>query len=1641
MTEHETGESAPPSRPDGTVVDGPASLLASKATLDQLINGNPFGVYVVDADFRFSHASDGARRAFGDALSPLLGKRLDDALRTIWAEPFASAAIARFTHTLQTGEPYVATDTYEQRADRPVREAYDWRIERIVMPDGRFGVVCYFHDLTERRAYEARLQESAERLAASERRYRTLVETSGAIFWTLSPTGTVDEPQPSWQAFTGQSFQEAKDRGYIDAIHPKDRETFTAAWQRAISGSDRYDVEYRLRRRDGAWRLVEAHGAPVLDGNGRIVEWVGASIDVTDARAADDALKRSELRQSFLLQLADAIRPLSDARLIQDTACGLLGEHLGVDLAAFGDLKADRKDLTVTREWRRPDMPSLIGSRPLDAFGRLFAEQLANGLPVTLEDTHVDPRITERGARDAWAAIGARAAIAHALVKDGRPAGALVVHSRQPRHWSADEISLVVETGQRLWEAVERARAESTLKETEAFSRQVSDIAPSILYVYDLAAKRTVWANRETAVSLGYTLEEIDAMAGRVIETLMHPDDFSRYGAHFARVIGLRDQETAEFEYRFRHKTGGWVWLLSRDMVFRRDAAGQPIEIIGSALDITARKQAEASLLDSETRLRLATESAEVGFWDVDLVKDELVWPPRVKAMFGISASSPVSMRDFFAGLHPDDRDFVSRAFAAACDSGERALYDVEYRTIGKEDGVVRWVAAKGRGQFDDAGRCVRVIGTAIDITARKEAEARLSLASERVELALDAGAIIGTWNWDLQNDLLTADARFARSFGLDPAGCEAGIRLRDAIGNVHPEDQASLLEGLNEALRRGGPYAQQYRVKRADGRYYWIEANGRVECATDGTPLRFPGVLLDVEGRRSVEAERDQAIARFKAVMEATPGVVYFKDLDGRILLANQGTGDIIGKPPEEFIGRTDSEFLGDTAEARTVMENDRRVVETGVTQVFEERISWPDGREAIWLSTKAPFRDNSGNIVGLIGTSIEITDRKRVERELQASQDRLRKVLDQLYAFVGVTTPDGILIEANAAPVEAAGLTIADVVGKPFWETYWWSYDKGVQARLKDACRRAARGETVRYDVPVRLAGDTLVTIDFQMGPLRDDEGRISHLIPSATIVEQRVQAQAALERLNADLERRVHEAIANQQLWGEIVEANDAFIQAVDPDLRLIAMNGATADEYERRFGRRPNIGDGLDDILARWPDQLARVRSAWSGALDGHSTIETEPYGDPQRGQRWYETKYSPLARRDGTRMGALMISYDVTARIEQQQALAKAQAQLFEAQKMETIGQLTGGVAHDFNNLLSAILSNLDLARKRVGDERALRLIDGAVKGAERGAALTKRLLAFARRQDLKVEVVDVRRLFDDMSELLVRSLGPGIRIAPDFEPDLPPVKVDANQLELAILNICVNARDAMPLGGTLGIAARLQVADGDLAPGDYVRISITDTGTGMDPATLSKATDPFFTTKGVGKGTGLGLSMVDGLAAQSGGDLRLTSELGRGTTVDLLLPRADEAARPISAPRPERTTGDTPQGLTVLVVDDDALVAMGTVAMLEDMGHKVLSAYSGRKAIEHFDAHPTIDLVITDQAMPGMTGTELARRLIELRPSLPILLATGYAELPNGEDPGLPKLSKPFRQEDLANAIAALDKATFGRRNFLQFRR
>jgi PAS domain S-box-containing protein len=726
-----------------------------------------------------------------------------------------------------------------------------------------------------------------------------------------------------------------------------------------------------------------------------------------------------------------------------------------------------------------------------------------------------------------------------------------------------------------------------------------------------------------------------------------------------------------------------------------RDEAGEVYGIFVGGHDVTAHNDAERQSLLNEESLRLTTEAAEIGIWDVDFTTDTLAWSPRTKAMFGFSPDAVCALDDFYRGLHPEDRGATTRAFGAALDPAIRAPYDVQYRVIGHDDGVVRWIAAKGKGLFDADGRCYRAVGTAIDISARKLAEARHAFMLE----------------------------------------------LSDALRGIDTD------KALNQA------------------------------CALMG---RFFGVSR-----------------------------VGYGHLD----------------PIED---------------------------------VFDYSVCWTDGRAQPLLG-RIPAHAFGKKIVARLGAGETV-----VVSDLQS---------DPL--------SDEAETRATAQAVDTRSILVVPFV-------------------------RAGRLRTIVYlnDRPVR-----------RWQP--DEVAFMEEVAERTRQVIERGEAEAALRALNATLEARV--------------EARTAELRATEDALR---------------------------------------------------------------------------------------------------------------QAQKMEAIGQLTGGIAHDFNNLLQGITGSLDLVQRRIGQGRLGdldRFITGAMASANRAAALTHRLLAFARRQPLDPRPVPVNPLVGSMEELLRRTLSERIELALKLADGLWLTRCDANQLESAILNLAINARDAMPEGGQLVIDTHNRQVDQatasahiDRSAGDYVCISVSDTGTGMDAETIARAFEPFFTTKPLGQGTGLGLSMIYGFARQSEGYVEIESSPGRGTAVHLCLPRFegeadDEAAAGFDAAAPAET------GETVLVIEDEPVVRGLVVEVLADLGYRVIEAVDGPQGLEIVQSAQRIDLLITDVGLPVLNGRQVADAARALRPDLKVLFMTGYAEkaalVAGSLDARMAVITKPFVMETLATRVREIVEA------------
>ena len=911
---------------------------------------------------------------------------------------------------------------------------------------------------------------------------------------------------------------------------------------------------------------------------------------------------------------------------------------------------------------------------------------------------------------------------------------------------------------------------------------------------------------------------------------------------------------------------------------------------------------------------------------------------------------------------------------------------------------------AEGRNQF------VRSQQVVIDRLGASEAALRESETRRNAALNISQ---LGTFEWEPASGAVVFDARSREIWGFE---ADEHLTAERVFGGTHPDDLPRVIAASEAAVASGGHLAIDYRIVLPDGGPRTISCLAGPVLGADGATERMVGVFADVTGRNRAEDALRESEERFRNMADNAPVIMWVTDPTGYCTYLNRRWYEFTGQTPEaaEGLGWLDATHPDDKAHAERVF-----LESNAARRPFrvEYRLRRADGTYRWAIDAASPRFAADGTYSGYVGSVIDIDERREAEEAARASEARLLALARASSEVLYRMSPDwgemrsldggGFLADAND-PTRAWLMNYIPVA------------DQGmVIAAIEHAIADKAPFE---LEHPVLRADGAVGWTMSRAVPVLDEGGEIAEWFGAAADVTARREAEDRLHELNETLEAQVAERTAERnRLWSmtNLLVATASFdttIREVNP--AWPALLGWTADEL---------VGRPYTEFLH--PDDAARSVE-WAARLaHGEAVVDLKNrYRCKDGSYRWIAWSIVPESS------VFHCVGRDVTAEKKRQADLEDAQEALRQSQKMEAMGQLTGGVAHDFNNLLTPIISSLDmLLRKGVGSERERRLMDAAMQSAERAKVLVQRLLAFARRQPLQPVAVDLSQLVPGMVELFGSTLGPAIDLRVNLAHDLPPAKADPNQLEMALLNLAVNARDAMPNGGKLTIEAARESVLGahpsGVQPGHYVRLAVQDTGAGMSEGTLKRAVEPFFSTKGVGKGTGLGLSMVHGLAAQLGGGLTIDSAPGQGTKVELWLPVSGEA---IGGESTDIAVANKSIGKgTALLVDDEVLVRMGTADMLEELGYDVVEANSAEEALRQLEEGLEPDLLLTDHLMPGMSGAELIQTVRASRPGLPVAIVSGYSEV-DGVPADIPRLSKPFRNAELAECLAALSPSASG---------
>ncbi len=1083
-----------------------------------------------------------------------------------------------------------------------------------------------------------------------------------------------------------------------------------------------------------------------------------------------------------------------------------------------------------------------------------------------------------------------------------------------------------------------------------------------------------------------------------------------------ARIVG---EVIAELK-RSGQWRGDWLNRRRDGSVFITTSRISAVEVDGRPHwlcvqeDATAEKQAISALRDGEARLEIATSTAKIGIWDWDVTTGRMTYSPLAKAVSGFAPGAEVTYDAVRAIVHPDDLPLTSAQAARALDPDVRDRTPYEYRIV-QPDGDVRWVLAHGEAVFADIEgvvRAVRYIGTLQDVTERRQLEEAERASARRLRLAIDAGRM-AVWEVDLVTDTIIGSPELNRLLGFAHDAVPTAEEVRE---RYFPGERERLRAIGREAIARGERFME------AEHRYLWPD--GSVRCLllrceilfSGDIPVRAVGVVTDITESKRVEDALRTSEARLALAQEAAGAGVWDWDVS---------TGALIWSPEVYPLYGINPSHGGDLYAAwQTALHpNDRNVADAiaqraareGTPFSMDYRVVHPGGNLRWVRSQGTAVLGPDGKPTRVVGINLDVTEQHEAEARLRAEAEQLERAVEERTRerdriwnlspdLMCVAGTDGTLLSVNPAWERLLG-----------WPLDWLAGRKAAELKHADDAERtatelaslAAGRPTVNFEDRYRHRDGSWRWVSWSIEPA----GELLYCAGRDITLEKKRLAELAaadVARREADaLYRAYFENTAEALFVVNVLEDGGFTVEDLNPAHQ--ASIGLLLTEVQ---------GKRIDEIMP--PDLAAAVVSHYRQAIASNGVHQYRDTFELNGQTTYWDTVLVPVRDQSDRIVRLIGSSRDLTPQIA-------AEDQLRQSQKMEAMGQLTGGVAHDFNNLLTPIIGSLDLLMRRgLGNEREQRMISGAMQSAERAKTLVQRLLAFARRQPLQAAAVDLSQLVNGMAGLIGSTLGPKVDIRVELGEDLPLARADANQLEMALLNLAVNARDAMPEGGLLTIAAeRESLRHGHhskLIPGQYVRLSVADTGAGMDAHTLERAIEPFFSTKGIGKGTGLGLSMVHGLAAQLGGALTISSELNRGTIVELWLPISNDPLVESDASVPAKLARGLGQAL---LVDDEDLVRISTADMLEDIGYEVVEATSAEDALRLLNDGLMPNLLVTDHLMPGMSGVELARAAHLLNADLPVLIVSGYAEL-DGIAPDLPRLTKPFRNAELAKMLANL---------------
>ena len=1137
----------------------------------------------------------------------------------------------------------------------------------------------------------------------------------------------------------------------------------------------------------------------------------------------------------------------------------------------------------------------------------------------------------------------------------------------------------------------------------------LANAVPGILYVYDAIARRNLFINSQAENLLGYSPEQILDMGADFVDRVMHPEDLARLPFHLEQLNRGQTGEVLKLEYRMHHRNGEWRWFHTQDRVYKRNADGSVWLILGIARDISHRREIETALHSSEERLYRATVASGFGMWYRDLINHRSEWTEQCKRLFGLNPDTEVHYELFLDLLHPDDRDRTEKIIQQALKT--QTEYDNEYRVI-LPDGSIRWLRAKGKGLYNQAGEAISLMGTVEDIGDRKQAEAELAQTNNMLQ-SIISDTPDAVFVKDLEGRYVIANQTAANWVGMTIEE----ILGRDDTTLFDPQTARSIAESDRRVIGENKLYSYEEEIPDGEttrplltNKYPWRDAGENI--------LGVIGISRDITTLKESERKLQESEQLLRFALSSAKAGYWNWEIDTGKLIWSPESYELYGVDPESSIGYQDWENSVHLEDRALAIEQVEQIL-SGETSEFqtEFRIVHPQKGVRWVLGIGNVSLDEKGKPLRLSGINLDISDRKQAEEALRDSEQYLRKLIDSLSIYAGIITTDGVIVEVNQTALDFASLQSEDVLHQNFCDTYWWSYSTETKARIENAIKRAAAGESVRYDVVAQIAENNFIVVDLNIVPVFNKNEEVEYLVASGIDISDREASKQALQQ--SEYELRLITEVIPQQVWtaspnGEIDYINQRWQEYI----------GCTLEQIQRR---------GWSSIIH--PEDSRRIQTTWAESIRTGKKYDMEARLRRSDGTYcWFLGRGRPLYNQEGRIIKWYGTNTNITRIKELEEELRQQTEDLTEANQIKD--EFLAIVSHELRTPLNPILgwSQL-LATGQLSAEQTVKGFEIIQRNAQLQAQLIEDLLDVSRilRGKLNLDFAPLNLatiIKAALGTVQLAAVAKSIEIETELEPNIGRVLGDASRLQQIVWNLVSNAIKFTPQGGRISV--KLEQSD------RYARIQVQDTGKGIQPEFLPYVFDRFrqaesSSTRQYG-GLGLGLSIVRHLSELHGGEVEANSPgEGQGATFNVKLPLMNipTAESMDSEPASQSLELFRDRGLRVLVVDDELDSRDLLTFVLEQEGVEVTPVASADAALEALNSR-TYALIISDIGMPQVDGYTLINQIRALPQgkNLPAIALTAYAgeiDRQHSLNAGFDRhISKPVNISELLAAIAQL---------------